>query len=140
MPGRNHYVLVARELKKRLNGKAFMTMPRHEVTTILREVSGESSTRIKSRVADEMTQVLLEQALRCYPGLGETEMNDNVRIFRAGSVFGNLVDLIVHPSKDTDADVGAMLKKVKGTWDWATPTPGSAETLPDGAQLGDAPK
>src|SRR5437899_1843075 len=109
MPGRNHYVLVARELQKRLNGKAFMTMPRHEVTEILREVSDEPTTRIKSRVAQELTQVLLEQALRCYPSIEEAEMNDNVRIFRAGSMFGNLVDLIIHPSKDTDKDVGDML-------------------------------
>jgi hypothetical protein len=126
-------VLVARELKKRLNGKAFMTLPRHEVTEILRNVSDEPTTRIKSRVAYDLTQVLLEQALRCYPSIEETEMNDNVRIFRAGSVFGNLVDLIVHPSKDTDVDVGAMLKKIKGTWDWATPSPGVSEKLPDEA-------
>lgn len=130
MPSRNHYVLVARELKKRLNGRAFLTIPRREVTEILREVSEEPTTRIKSTIARDLTQVMLEQALRCYPSIEETEMNDTVRVFHAGSVFGNLVDLIVHPSKETDADVGAMLKKVKGTWDWSTPKPGVTEELP----------
>jgi hypothetical protein len=31
---------------------------------------------------------------------------------------------------ETDQDVGAMLKKVKGTWDWSTPSAGIAEELP----------
>jgi hypothetical protein len=131
MPSRNDYALVARELKRRLNGKAFLTIPRREITDILREVSGEPAARIASIKARDLTQVLLEQALRCYPTLEETDMFDTVRVFRAGSVFGNLVDLIVHPSKETDRDVGAMLKKVKGTWDWSTPTSGAVEKLPD---------
>jgi hypothetical protein len=130
MPGRYEYVKVADELKKLLNGKAFVTVPRREVTDILREVSGEPTTRIKSLVARDLTLVLLEQALRCYPSLEETSMNDTVRIFRAGSIFSNLVDLIVHPSKETDRDIGAMLKKVKGTWDWSTPSAGISEELP----------
>jgi hypothetical protein len=135
VPNRNHYVLVARELKKLLNGKAFKTVQRREITDILREVSGEPTTRIKTGVAKDLTQVLLEQAIRCYPSIEETEMYDAVRIFRAGSVFGNLVDLIVHPSTETDADVGEMLKKVKGTWNWSTPAPGESEVLPDGESL-----
>ena len=135
MPTRNDYILVARELKKLLNGKAFKTVRRREITNILRDVSGEPTTRIKSGVAKDLTQVLLEQAIRCYPSIEETEMYDAVRIFRAGSVFGNLVDLIVHPSSETDADVGEMLKEVKGTWNWSTPAPGETEELPDGVTL-----
>ncbi|MGH2710540.1 MAG: hypothetical protein ACRDH9_04975 [Actinomycetota bacterium] len=130
MPGRNDYALVARELKRRLNGKAFLTIGRRKVTEILREVSDEPTTRIKSVVARDLTHILLEQGLRCYPSLEETNTFETIRIFRAGSVFGNLVDLIIHPSSETDHDVGAMLKKVKGTWNWSTPTPGAVETLP----------
>ncbi len=130
MPNRNHYVLVARQLKDQLNGRAFLTIPRRDITDILRQVSDEPTTRIKKGIARELTQILLEQALRCYPSLEETEMSDTVRIFHAGSVFGNLVDLIIHPSKDTDRDVGDMLKKVKGTWNWSTPTAGVNEKLP----------
>lgn len=131
MPSRNHYVLVARELKKRLDGKAFRTVARRDVTDILRDVSEEPTTRIKSVIAYDLTHVLLEQGLRCYPGLEETQGSDAVRIFRTGSVFGNLVDLMIHPSKDTDKDVGDVLRKVKGTWDWSTPQPGATEKLPD---------
>src|SRR5213594_3172601 len=106
MPSRNDYALVARELKKKLNGKAFLTIRRETVTKILREVSNEPTTRIKVGVARELQLVLLEQGLRCYPTLEETNTFETVRIFRAGSVFGNLVDLIIHPSNETDHDVG----------------------------------
>jgi hypothetical protein len=130
MPSRNDYMLVARDLKKKLNGKAFLTIRRETVTKILREVSKEPNTRIKAGVARELQHVLLEQGLRCYPTLEETNTFETVRIFRTGSVFGNLVDLIVHPSNETDHDVGVMLKKVKGTWDWSTPG-STAEALPE---------
>lgn len=128
MPNRSHYALVGKELKKRLNGKAFTTVPRLEITEILRTVSGESTTRIKSSVAWELSQVLLEkEALRCYPSLEETDSYDNVRIFRAGSVIGNLVDLIAHPDPESDKEVGEMLAKIKGKWHWSTPAPGTDE-------------
>jgi len=129
-PSRTHYVQVAQELKRQLNGKAFMTIARRDITNVLREVSEEPTTRIKSGVAKGLTQVLLEQAIRCYPSIEEAETDDNVRIFRSGSVFSNLVDLIIYPSRDSDSDVGEMLKKFKGTWDWSTPA--QPETLPDG--------
>jgi hypothetical protein len=128
MPNRSHYALVGKELRRRLNGKAFTTVPRREITDILREVSEEPTTRIKSNVAWELSQVLLEkEALRCYPSLEETDSQDNVRIFRAGSVFGNLVDLIAHPDPDADKEVGEMLAKIKGKWHWSTPAPGVDE-------------
>lgn len=128
MPNRNHYSLVAKQLRNRLNGKAFETVSRSTITDILREVSGEPTTRIKSIVARDLTQVMLEQqALRCYPSIEETDSMDNVRIFRAGSAIGNLVDLIIHPAKETDKEVGDMLVKLKGKWDWTKPAPGVDE-------------
>ena len=132
-PGKHHYVLVARNLKTRLSGNAFLTILRKEITEILREVSGEPTIRIKSGVAKDLTQVLLEQGIRCYPDIAETDANESIRIFHAGSVFGNLVDLIARPSSQTDAEVGELLLKVKGKWNWSTPT--QAETLPSGAVI-----
>lgn len=122
MPGRSHLVQVARQLRRRLNGQAFLTLDRVEVTQILRDVSGEDATRIKSALAGDIEHALLEQGVRCYPGLVGTTTGDTIRIFHAGSVLGSLVDLLAHPSRDTDRDLGAMLRKVKGQWDWSTPT------------------
>jgi hypothetical protein len=119
MPNRNHYARVAKELRAKLDEgrQAFKTVSRREILDILRDVSGEPTTRIKSVVARDLAQVMLErEALRCFPSLEETDSLDNVRIFRAASVFGHLVDLIAYPSKDDDVEVGTVLKKVKGTW------------------------
>jgi hypothetical protein len=130
MPDRSHYALVGKQLKQKLNGKAFMTVARRDILDILRDVSNEPTTRIKSNIAWDLSQVLLEkEALRLYPSLDETD--GNVRVFRAGSVFGNLVDLIVHPSGEADREVGAVLKKIKGQWDWSTSAPGMDERLPE---------
>jgi hypothetical protein len=101
-----------------------------EITNLVREVSGEDTTRIKSGVAGVLGLALLEQGVRCYPSLEDTTTGDTVRLFHAGSVFGNLVDLLIYPSNLGDKDLGAMLKKIKGQWDWSTPT-GPAAQLDD---------
>lgn len=122
MPTRHHLTVVARQLKGRLNGKAFLTIPRVDVTELLREVSGEETTRIKSVIGSELDLALLEQGVRCYPRFAETTTGDTIRLFHAGSVLGSVVDLLVHPSMETDKDLGDLLVKIKGNWKWATPT------------------
>jgi hypothetical protein len=114
--------VVARKLKVQLNGKAFLTIPRVEVTEMLRDVSGEETTRIKSAIGADLDQALLEQGVRCYPTFSGTTTGDTIRLFHAGSVLGSLVDLLIYPSTETDSDLGAMLTKIKGKWNWSTPT------------------
>ena len=130
MPSRHHITLVARNLKTQLNGRAFLTIPRRDVTDMLREVSGEDTTRIKSGIGADLGQALLEQGVRCYPGFANTTTGDTIRLFHAGSVLGSLVDLLVYPSVETDKDLGAMLTKIKGKWNWSTPT-GPAALIED---------
>ena len=36
-----------------------------------------------------------------------------IRLFHAGTVFGNLVNLLIYPSKEDDKDLGDMLSKIK---------------------------
>ena len=120
MPTRHQLTSVARTLKTRLNGKAFLTIPRMEITELVRAVSGEDTTRMKAGMADDLQLALLEQGIRCFPGLDVTTTGDTVRLFHAGTVLGNLVDLLVHPSTESDRDLGAMLTKIKGKWAWTT--------------------
>lgn len=56
------------------------------------------------------------------PSLQETTTSDTIRLFHAGTVLGNLVDLLIYPSIDTDRDLGDMIRKIKGQWNWSTPT------------------
>lgn len=122
MPTRHQLTTVARKLKARLSTKAFLTIPRMDVTDLVREVSGEETTRVKAGMADDLEVALLEQGIRCYPKLSETSSGDMVRLFHAGTVLGNLVDLLIHPSTESDRDLGAMLTKIKGKWEWSSET------------------
>lgn len=128
MPTRTHLVTVARRLKQRLNGQAFLTIPRAEITGLLRDVSGEPAIRIKSSLAADLTSALVNQGVQVYPSLSETTTGDTVRLYHAGSVLGQLIDTIVHPDPGTDADLGDVLTKIKGKWKWApVEGPASAE-------------
>ncbi len=91
-----------------------LTIGRRKVTEILREVSDEPTTRIKGVVARDLTQILLEQGLRCYPSLEETNTFETIKIFRAGSVFGNLVDLIIHPATRRTTILARCSKRSRG--------------------------
>ncbi len=119
MPTRTHLVTVARKLKQELNGKAFLTIQRTEITELLREVSGEPGTRIKSTLARDLTSALINQGVQVYPSLNETTTGDTVRLYHAGSVLGQLIDTIVHPDEGTDRELGDVLSKIKGKWNWA---------------------
>jgi len=54
-----------------------------------------------------------------YPRLDETTTGDTVRLYHQGSIVAQLVDLIVYPSPAMDKELGAMILKVKGKWQYA---------------------
>lgn len=135
MPTRTHLVTVARKLKGQLNGHAFQTIERTEITNILREVSGEPSTRIKTNLRAEIESALITQGVQVYPSLSKTTTGDTVRLYHAGSLLGQLIDTIVHPDPGTDKDLGDVLRKIKGKWNWA-PVEGPATDAGDPDALG----
>lgn len=118
MPTHAHLLDVARALRKRLGRQAFLTLPREEVTGMLRQISGEDSTRIKKVMGGDLDRALLEQGVRCFPGFAQTTTGDNIRIFHSGTVMGDFVDMLVHPSDKTDHDLAAAITKFKGKWVW----------------------
>lgn len=123
MPTKNDLSKVAKELKRRLNGKAFLTIPRMEITQLLREFSGDEGTRIKAAMAEELERVLLNQGVRCFPSLADTTTGDTVRVFHAGTLLGQLVDLMSEPDLDDDHDLADVLTKIKGKWKSTPLTP-----------------
>ncbi len=118
MPTRSHLISVARQLKQSLNGKAFLTIDRREITELLREVSGEETTRIKSAMGAELEMALLEQGVRVFPRIQETTTGDVVRLFHPGTVIASLVDILTNPDHSTDKELAGVTKKVKGLWNW----------------------
>lgn len=121
-PSRQHLAQVARRLKARLNRRAFVTVPRWEITDMLREESTLETTRLKSQLARDLEQVLLENGVRCFPAIADTDRQDNVRLFHAGTVLSGMVNLLLHPSPQNDRELGDTIKKVKGQWTWSTPS------------------
>ncbi|MBM4574777.1 hypothetical protein GS448_25920 [Rhodococcus hoagii] len=119
MPNRTHLIAVARRLKKELNGRAFRTIERTTITSYVREESGEPTTRVKKAIAADLTTTLIAQGVQVYPPLTETTTGDTVRLYHAGSVLGQLIDTIVYPDQSRDDELGDMLTKIKGKWQWA---------------------
>jgi hypothetical protein len=134
MPTRTHLGAVARELRRQLNGHAFKTLPRTQITDLLRKISNEPTTRIKSGLAAELKDALITQGVLVYPSLEDTTTGDTVRIYHAGSVLAELIDTITHPDPGTDRDLGDVIAKVKGKWKWATESGPAAS--PDPAEGG----
>jgi hypothetical protein len=118
MPTRLDLVQVARELKRKLGKQAFLSVLRGDITQLVREVSGEEATRIKSSMGDDLERALLEQGVRCFPSLGETTADDFVRLFHAGTVLGGFVDMLIYPSPESDKELAEAITKFKGKWDW----------------------
>ena len=86
---------------------------------MLRSVSGQESTRISSVVGDRLDQALLSVGIRCLPTFASTSTDDEIRLMYVGTVLGDLVDIIQHPSAQNDPKLGAILAKIKGQWDWS---------------------
>lgn len=120
MPSRTHIQILARRLTTQLAGKAFLTIERTTITDMLRRVSNEPTTRIKSRLARDLTEALDAHGIGVYPPLDQTTTGDTVRLYHVDSVFGHLVDVILRPDPATDSELGEMILKVKGKWRWSS--------------------
>lgn len=119
MPSKIHLAAVARELKRQLNGRAFLTIQRTDITALLRQASGEPTTRLKSTLAAELTGELMTLGVLAHPSLVTTTTGDTVRLYHAGSVLAQITDMVVEPDPGVDAQLAGVLSKVKETWRWA---------------------
>ena len=117
MPTQEHLIQVARSVKRDLDRekRSHRSYDRRDLTELLRRVSGEPTTRIKAMKGAELERALSDQGLRCYPGLSETSTDDRIRIFRAGSAVGDLIDAVLVPSRAHDQVLGDTVTKMKGT-------------------------
>jgi hypothetical protein len=115
-PNRGHLVQVARRIKHELGDDPFVTMERLAVTDMVRTVSGEEGTRIKTAMAVDLEQALLEQGVRCFPSLHSTTSGDIVRFFHTATTMGALVDLLMYPDCGEDPILRGTLTKVRTLW------------------------
>ena len=120
MPTRDHYLALAKQIKRELDEKklAFKSFERMDLTNRLRKVSTEPNTRIKTAgMGKDIENVFAEQGLRLFPKLSETTTGDVVRVWRAGTVAAEMLDLIVTAGRISDRKLADMANKIKGRWD-----------------------
>ena len=112
MPSYAHLVEVASQLRARLGTAPFLTIPRRDITDLVRAVSGEETTRIKREMAEQLERALLEQGARVFPSLQETSTFDSVRLFQPGTAIARIVDVLSHPGSATDTDLLSISRKI----------------------------
>ena len=115
------YQALARSFRRELNDEdlAFRSYERKDITDRLRSLSGEARARIStSTVADDIENAFRDQGLRIFPRLQDTDTNDWIRLWRAGTRATEMLDLILVPGGSNDRQLGDMTKKIKGTWNW----------------------
>lgn len=119
MPSRHDYVALAKSVKRELDEShlAFRSYERRALTDRLRDLSGEPNTRIKAAgMAKEIEEVFAEQGLRLYPKLSETTTGHWIRVWRAGTIPTEVLDLVLNPGERSDAELGQIATKMKGRW------------------------
>lgn len=133
MPSREHLVQVARSLRQDLDRarRPFLTLERMELTRRVRNVSGAETTRIKAAMGAELERALSDQGLRCYPSLAVTATDERIRVFRAGSDVGDLIDAIALPSPEHDRILESLVEQRTGArgGSWGEPAPSTAELM-----------
>ncbi|MEO3810821.1 hypothetical protein ABGB17_17620 [Sphaerisporangium sp. B11E5] len=113
MPTRTHLVKLAQTLRQRLGGQPYLTIDRGEVTALLRDISGEPTTRIKAVMGADLERALLEQGVRCFPELSRTTAQDTLRLFHAGEVLAWFIDMLLYPDPDTDNQLNVVMRMLQ---------------------------
>ncbi len=113
MPTESHLASVARQLSQKLREKEeFLTIPRQTITEMIRDVSGEETTRLKRRMGEQLETLLLEQGTRVYPSLQDTSTGDTVRMFRPRTTMAKIVDVVSRPDDSTDKKLKDIIAKL----------------------------
>lgn len=118
MPTSEDIARVADQIRQRLNGLAYLTIGRCEVTDNLRQVSGEPGTRFKSKLARQLDNRLLELGIFALPRFQDTTTGAVIRLYHVGTEASRIADIILHPSATTDTLFAEIITKVQGKWQW----------------------
>ena len=119
MPTLEHIAMVADRFGQRLHGLACLPIERSEATDSLRQVSGESGTRIKCELARKLDTRLLEIGIFAMPRFQDTTTGAAIRLYRVGTEAAHIADVILHPSQQTDISFAEIITKAKGKANWA---------------------
>ncbi|MDO8672260.1 MAG: hypothetical protein Q7O66_12675 [Dehalococcoidia bacterium] len=111
MPSYGDYVQVATQLEERLGQtkRQFISLPRGEITNILRGVSSEKTSRIKRQTGATLDKAFLEKGLRAFPTIEDTSTDAIIRIFRTNSVVAAILDILLYPNDKADKKLRSIV-------------------------------
>ena len=91
---------VVTRLASFLKGTSWKVITRMDVTKAMRSATGDPRTHVKTAIAEQIQQALLQkEAIVCQPPLHYTrDMNDNILLVRVGSTLAGVADSLMHPT------------------------------------------
>ena len=108
------YTIAAQSLKRKIEA-AYISIPDSGIIEALYQVGAE---RVSNNMRGDLEEALLNMGVRAYPAL--TTASEAYRLFHHDTVVASLVDLLMHPSEDSDKKLAEVVTKVKGLWSWAS--------------------
>lgn len=114
MPTKDHFQAVAKQIAEYLNsfGLAFKTYTITQLDQMIKATAGEGARVTTESSWDEMEMALLQRGLIVFPTLQNAE-DGHVRIYRAGTVVGNLLQAFRYPGQSSDSDLAGLLRTLR---------------------------
>lgn len=114
MASKDTYSAFAKKIVKELNENklAFKTYNVEELNKRLGEEGGSGSRLNTAATAKEFSLILMELGFVIYPSIDNT-LDGYVRIYRAASLIGNILQSIKYPGPDGDEYLSKLLTQVK---------------------------
>jgi hypothetical protein len=109
------YLKLADQIIRQMNQdkQAYATKTRMEITTLLRQISGQPRTKIGNSVGDAVEAALEHRGFRVFPHINEVETHGAVRIIRQGTMLNSILNAFLHPGATTDGELAELISKAK---------------------------
>lgn len=92
---------------------AFNTKTRLQITTLLRQVSGQPRSKIGRNVGDSIEAALEHRGFRAFPHINEVGAHEAVRVIRRGTLVDQILNAFLHPGVTTDTELAKLITKAK---------------------------
>ena len=114
MTSKADYGKVASEIAKKLNAfrMAFKTYQVAEFNEMIKTVAGEGSRVSTETAAEAFQMALLERGFIVFPAITDAE-DGYVRVIRANSIVGNLLNAFRNVGPSGDEDLAKLLTNLK---------------------------
>jgi hypothetical protein len=115
MTGSDIYLKLTDKIVHQMNSDrvAYATKTRSEITTLLRDISGQPRTKIGRSVGDAIEAALDHRGFRAFPHINELGTNGATRIIRRGTFADQILNAWLHPGTITDTALAELISKVK---------------------------